>query len=158
MSNPKKDPNQTVSVVQDEKGIAGVEKYLGGASTVQLQGKPYTPAAIKAVLQAEIDVTKTIDAAKAAVRQQVADARPVRASARSMRAALRKYLLSTYGANATQAFDDFGIPVPKPGTRTAEAKALAQAKARVTRQAKKDALKKALSGGQTATVSTTPQK
>jgi hypothetical protein len=160
MSNPN-DPNQTVSAVADQKAMAGVDKYLANAGQVSLQGKSYTPAAIKAVLQSEIDTNKAVDLARASVKQQVADARPVRASARSMRSALRKYLLSAYGASAVQVLEDFGFKLPKPtGPQTAEARAEAQKKAKATRKAKKDALAKvaATLEAQTVPVSTTPQK
>lgn len=155
------DPSKTDSVVSDQKAIVGVDKYLGSAASVQLQGKSVAPAAIKATLQAEIDAIKALDAAKAAVRQQVADTRPVRASARSMRAALKKYLLSTYGANAVQVFEDFGIPVPKPlGPQTAEAKAKSAEKGLATRKAKEAALASVKPSGLTVQPAggTTPQK
>jgi hypothetical protein len=158
MMTVQKDPNQTTTVVRDQKAIAGVDKYLGNAANVQLQGKTYTPAAIKAALQAEIDANRSLDLARSAVRQQVADTKPVRASARGMRSALRKYVLSTYGAYAVQVFEDFGFNVPKSlGPQTAEAKAKSAVKAKATRDAKKAALEKVQPGGQ-PTQPTTPQK
>jgi hypothetical protein len=157
-SNQKKDQNQTSAIVADEKAMAGVDKYLG-STTVQLQGKPYTAAAIKAVLQAEIDVTKALDQSKAEVRQEVANARPVRASARAMRKALGKYILSAFGTAAVQVFDDFGIPVPKAaGPKTAEVKADAIRKAVATKKARREALKKVQPVDPTLVPSTTPGK
>ena len=152
-------PNQTVSVVRDKQAILGVDKYLGSAASVQLQGKSVTPSAIKAALQAEIDANEALIAAKAAVRQQVADTKPVRASARSMRAALKKYILSTYGANAIQVFEDFGIPLPKPlGPKSAEAKAKSAEKGKATREAKKAALASVKPSGPPVPVKEPPQK
>lgn len=158
MTTKNSDPNQTVSVVRDKKAIVGVDKYLGNAQQVQLQGKPYTPAAIKAALQGEIDANQALDLAKAAVKQQVADTRPVRATARTMRGMLRQYILSTYGREAVQVFEDFGIPVPKAAGRTAKSKAQAADKGNATREAKKAALEKVQPGGQPVPQSTTPQK
>jgi hypothetical protein len=83
----------------------------------------------------------------------------VRATARSMRAMLRQYILSTYGREAVQVFEDFGIPVPKTAGRTAKSKAQAVDKGNATREAKKAALEKVQPGGQPVQQqSTTPQK
>jgi hypothetical protein len=157
-SNTK--PNQTVSVVRDTKAIAGVDKYLGNAQSVQLQGQSYATSAIKSALQGEIDGVQALDLAKAAVKQQAANTRTVRATARSMRAALRQYILSAYGRAATQVFDDFGIPVPKPsGPKSVKSKAQAAEKATATKEAKKAALEKLPPAGSAAQQqSTTPQK
>jgi len=150
-------PNQIAAAAADEKAVAGVDKYLAGVTQVTLGKKPYTPAQLKAPLQAEIDVNKALDLAKAALRQQVADAQSVRADARAMRAALKQYILSAYGADAVQVFEDFGIPVPKPkGIKTAAVKAEAARKAKATRDAKKAALAKATQPAPAVQVSTTP--
>jgi hypothetical protein len=142
--------------------IAGVDQYFASVGKLTIAGTDYTPASLKAVLQAEIDAEKALDRSRAAVSQEVATIRPVRATARSMRSGLRKYILGTYGATAVQMLKDFGMKVPAvPGQTSAETKAEAVVKGRATRKAREEALQNAVPSlpakGQTA-ASNTPVK
>jgi hypothetical protein len=126
--------------------IAGIEKFFAKVKQITLANVDYSPKAMVAVLQAEIDAVMALDQAKAQLRQQVADSKKVRANALTLRTFLRKYILTTFGSEAFHMLGDFGMKVPKNiGQKTAEVKAQAQAKAKATRKAKRDALKNALS-------------
>jgi hypothetical protein len=135
------DPNKETALAADQKAISGVGKYFANVGTLTIEGTHYTAATLTAVLQGEIDALDALDTVKAQWRQQVATTHGARAKARALRAGLRSYILSTYGATAVQMLEDFGMTVPKaPGPKTAEAKALSSAKAKATRAAKKAAL------------------
>jgi hypothetical protein len=155
-------PSQDTALVLDQKAIAGVTKYFASVTKVTLLGTDYTPAALTAKLQSEIDALNALASGKAQMKQQVATTREVRKIMRAFRAALRKYILGAYGPTAVQMLEDFGMKAPKnTGPKTAEAKAVAAAKSAATKKAKKDALAKLASSSPAApaaTVSTTPSK
>jgi regulator of protease activity HflC (stomatin/prohibitin superfamily) len=136
-----KNLSKTTAQALDLKAIEGVDKYLGSVTQVSLSGTTYTPTALKAVLQGEIDADKAVDLARAQYKQQVVSAKGARAKARALRNALRSYVLSTFGADAVQTLEGFGFAVPKPrGPKTAKAKAEGTAAALATRHAKKEAI------------------
>ena len=106
-------------------------------ASVTLNGKAYTPAAIKAILQAEIDSAKAVELGRATYANQVANARSATASARALRKVLKAYVLSNFGVGAIDVLGAFGISVPKPkGKAPIAAKAEGLKKAKATREAR----------------------
>ena len=80
----------------------------------------------------------------------MADTRALREKTRELRALLRSYVITTFGAEALQVLGDFGMRVPKPrGPQTAAEKAKAASKAAATRKARREALKHATLSGVT---------
>ena len=153
--------NRTVSKDLDLTAIAGVGKYFASIPKMTLAGTDYTPSTLQAALQAEIDAITALDQAKAAVGKQVATTEGVRVKTRTLREAVRKYILSVYtGETLDQVLRDFGMRVPKlAGPKTAKAKAQASAKAVATREARRAAIAavpSAAAGHAVATVSTSP--
>jgi hypothetical protein len=134
-------PNKVTSQVLNQMAIEGVDKYYAHVKSLAVAGTTYTPADLKAVLQAEIDASKALDQSRAQVKQQVVATRLARSKGRVTRAGLKAYILGTAGSDAVQMIEDFGMNVPKkPGVKTAKAKALAADAAEATRKAKKEAL------------------
>jgi hypothetical protein len=130
-------PNRAQSLELDQRVLGAVDHYLGGVASLTLLGTSYTPGALKALLQAEIDGLAAKDSKLAAYRVQVQLTLATSAKARGLRKALRGYILNTYGATAVDVLQAFGIPVPSPKPPlTAEAKAKAVAKAAATRKAR----------------------
>jgi hypothetical protein len=137
----KSNPNQNTALVLDQKAIDGVTKYLAGVKSLTLASTSYTPATLKAQLQAEMDAVKALNQSRAQYKQQVVATRLARTKGSAVRKALKTYVLSTYGVDAVQVFEDFGMSVPKPtGQRTAKSKAQAADKATAKKQAKKVAV------------------
>ncbi len=133
-------PNHRTALVLDQMIIAGVDTYFAKVKTLTLAGTVYTPKALKAVLQTEIDATNSLGSAKAQMRQHVATANAARAKALDARKELRAYILGNFGATAVAMLQDFGMNVPKPvGRKTAAVKAEAASKAKATRKALKEA-------------------
>jgi uncharacterized lipoprotein YddW (UPF0748 family) len=136
-----KDISKTNAHARNLKAIAWVDKYLASATQVILAGTTYTPPALKAALQAQIDADNAVDDLRAQYRQQVVVAKGARTSGRAAWVSLKAYVLSTYGRDAAQVLEEFGISAPKkPGPKTAKGKALASEGATATRKAKKEAL------------------
>jgi hypothetical protein len=129
-------PNKTTAQVLNQKISAGIDEYFTKKQSVVVNGKSYTPAALKAVLQAEDDASKAVDSTRAQLNEQVATHRAARASAQTLRLGLRDCISMNYGPAALQMFGDFGMePKKSTGKKTAETKAQAVVKARATREA-----------------------
>jgi hypothetical protein len=158
MSSGITQPNKNAALVLDQKAMAGVDKYFTSVAKVTIAGNDYTPAQLKAVLQAEVDAVHALDAARGSVNQQVTDTRKASAQARTMRKELRDYILGTYGSSAVQMLEDFGMSVPKPGKRTARAKADAADAAKATREARHTLGKKQKKGIKGTVPAKTPSK
>lgn len=127
---------QDTAKAMNLKAIAGVDKHLGDVTEVTIHGVSYTPDALKAVFQGEIDADMALDQARAVVMQLLAAARVARGNARDMRRALRTYLIHSFGPQAVGVLGDFGMsPKPRSVPDTA-VKAEAANKARATRNAR----------------------
>jgi hypothetical protein len=136
MRKTKNIPNKTTAQVLNQKISAGIDEYFTKKQSVVVNGKSYTPAALKAVLQAEDDATKAVDSTRAQLKEQVATHRAAKASAQALRLGLRDCISMNYGPAALQMFGDFGMePKKSSGRKTAETKAKAVEKARATRKA-----------------------
>ena len=139
--NTSKNPNKTTALALNQKAIEGVDKYLATVKTLTVAGTSYTPATLTAVLQAEIDANKAVDEARAQYRQQVVAAQLARSKGQAMRKGLKAYILGTFGSDAVQVLESFGMTVPKtPGPRTAKSKAQSADKSVATRAAHKEAI------------------
>jgi hypothetical protein len=133
-------PNKTTVLALNQKAIEGVDKYLATVKSVTIAGTSYTPAALKATLQAEIDANTAADEGHAQYRQQVVAAKLARSKGRALRKGLKAHVLSTFGADAVQTLQNFGFEVPKtPGRKTAKSKAQSALEAEATRTAHEEA-------------------
>ena len=129
-------PNKTTALALDQKVLDGVDKYFAKVKTLTVAGTVYTPKALKAVLQADIDAIRSLDSLKAQLAQQVVDADAARAKARDVRRNLKTHILGTYGASALTMLHDFGMNPPKPlGHQKVLVRAAGIMKAAVTRKA-----------------------
>jgi hypothetical protein len=129
-------PNKTAALQIDQKVIAGVDKYFSAVAKVTVGGTDYTPAALKAVFQADADAQKAADDGRAKQKELVSAQRAARKSMRTLRTQLRTFLLSNYGAGAASMFEDFGFPAPKKATVKVSTKAQAVVKSKATRDAR----------------------
>jgi hypothetical protein len=151
------EPNKNTALALNQKAIQGVDKYFAKVKNLTIAGTSYTPAALKAVLQAETDANEALDTSRAQMKQQVAAGRAARAKASAARKGLRAYILGTAGASAVQMLGDFGMVAPKStGTKTAQVKAEAATKATATREARDASKKLVVSASPTAAPAATP--
>ena len=133
---------------RDQKALGAIDKYFGGVQALSIGGTTYTPAAMKAIYEDEIDVERALEAARAALKELLSRAVSVRTRAHTFHKALKAYVLATYGAQAATMLSDFAMQ--KATARPTVAKAeLAIAKSKATRAARHTAgpkQKKAIKG------------
>ena len=133
-------PNRTAALALNQKIASGVDKYFSKLKSFSIDGTTYTPAGLKAVLQAEDDAANSADSTRAQLKQEVATHRTAKANAVAVRGALRSYILGAFGKKAVQMLADFGMVPPRyTGNKTAAVKAEAAAKAEATRKARSTA-------------------
>jgi hypothetical protein len=136
--------------------MAGIDKNLASMATVTLAGQPYTPAALKAVYQADSAAIDATDTANATYHQKVADEKVIHASTAKVTRALRSFVLGYYGEQAVAVLGDFDLTAPKStATASVATKALAAAKSKATKAARgttTSAKKKAIVGNVTSVV------
>jgi hypothetical protein len=145
--------NSTERKQQDQTLLTAVQKNLAATASLVLDGTSYTPAAIEAVLQGDIDATVAAETAKAAwlVAAKAEDAQAP--AALKMRRLVQAYAVNSYGDTDTVR-SEWGMPPLKATVRTAASKAAAAAKAKATREAHKAALEG--TSGTTPSASTSP--
>jgi hypothetical protein len=128
---------KNTTLVADQKVLLGIAKYFSTVTTLTVGSVSYTPVTLKAVFQGEVDALNALDSLRAQLKEQVAARRTMRTQVSTVRKALRSYILGTYGAQAVQVLDDFGMTVPKtPGPKTTQTKANAVVKNLATRKAR----------------------
>jgi hypothetical protein len=134
-------PNKKTALALNQQAIQGIEKYLAHVKTLTIAGTVYTPANLKATLQAEIDAENSVTESQAQYRQQVVAAKAARSQGRATRKLIKAYVLTNFGADNVQTLGNFGIPVPKsPGRKTVKSKAEAAEKAANTRKLHEEAI------------------
>jgi hypothetical protein len=134
-------PNKKTALALNQQAIQGIEKYFAHVKSLTIAGTVYTPANLKATLQAEIDAENSVNEGQAQYRQQVVAAKVARSQGRATRKLIKAYVLTNFGADNVQTLGNFGIPVPKStSNRTAKSKAQAADKAAATRKAHEEAI------------------
>ena len=73
--------NKNTALATDQKVVQGISKHFAKVKTVTLAGASYTPAALKALFQEEIDANNALDGSRAQLKEQVAAIRAVRSKA-----------------------------------------------------------------------------
>jgi|HubBroStandDraft_2_1064218.scaffolds.fasta_scaffold05805_3 hypothetical protein len=129
------DVNRSVQETQDAKVILGIQKDLLNVQTLNLAGKPITPADLEKLVQSRIDSANAIAPAKAKWTAAVQAYKVLNKQVTQSVRALRTYVINTYGPTST-VLADFGFSPPKAAVKTPEVKATAADKALATRKAR----------------------
>jgi hypothetical protein len=119
------------------KAIAGTKQHLASEPSVPLEGTSYTPAAVEARFQSAIDAADATVTARGVFRDAVKAEAAQRAGILLFLTALKAYVVLKFGQDAAATQADFGFVPRKKPVRTADAKAMAAAKTRATRAARK---------------------
>jgi hypothetical protein len=141
----------------DGNYITGMKKHVTKATVIFIDGVPYTPTALSAIFQAEIDTGSAVTPAKGAWQKAVADAKAAKAAAAVVRPGFEQWVLANYGKDL-QALADFGVAPKKPRVIKPATKVASAVKAAATREArgtKGKVQKKAITGA-AATSPATP--
>jgi hypothetical protein len=117
------------------KVIEGIKKRLAGSASVVIGGVSYTPAALIAVFQTEVDATSEATMAEALYHQAVRKRRAAGKAAHPVRIALRRFALVQYG-DSHAALGDFGFAPDKKTTKSVKVLVAAADKAKATRAAR----------------------
>ena len=133
--------NSTSRLKQLLKVKEGIGKHFQNVGSLTLGGVAMTPAAISALIQAELDSMAASGKLKADLRVQIKAEHDARGAVSPLLSLLKAYVLATFGdtAAASSALDDFGYAPRKKGAKKLETKVEAKAKAQATRAAKKPA-------------------
>jgi hypothetical protein len=127
--------NRTEQQTQDANVILGIQKNLLNVPTLNLAGKPITPADLEKLVQSRIDSANAIAPAKAKWTAAVQAYRTLNTQVTPVVRALRTYVINTYGPTST-VLTDFGFSPPKTTVTSPEVKAAAAVKAKATRAAR----------------------
>src|SRR5215472_3950309 len=105
--------------------IGGIKKDLGAVTSVMVNGVSYAPAQIITMLQQEIDATDAVGPAHAAWMAAVAAQRAVTNTLRTIKSALRSFVVNMFG-KGSPVLADFGYtktpqkPSPETQVKAAE--------------------------------------
>jgi hypothetical protein len=144
----------------DGSYISGLKKHVTKSTIIPIDGATYTPAALSAIFQAEIDTGAAVTPAKGAWQKAVADAKAAKAAAAAVRPGFEQWVQANYGKDA-QTLADFGVPPKKPRVIKPATKVASAVKAAATREArgtKGKVQKKAITGATAATPATPATK
>jgi hypothetical protein len=126
--------NKAQSLSRDRSLIAAIGEHFTSSTVLTLDGQSYKAKELQQLLQDHGDAVAAADAVKAKWQTAVAAARAKAATVAGVMPALRRHVISTYGANS-QVMADFGFTM-KQGKATVEVKAAALAKSAATREAR----------------------
>ena len=114
--------------------INGIQTQLPAGTTVTLLGKVLTPQQLAQVFEAALTAFNTVSDAKAAYQGAVQAQETSYQAARPLYLALEKYLQAQFG-KGSPILGQFGFSTAQRQTPTAETKAAAAAKAKLTKKA-----------------------
>ena len=122
-------------IAADQAMIDGFTKFLMQAPPFTVGSQTLTPAAIVQLFQDRINASDAVLPTEAARTAAVKAERDERATTAPLVRSIRRMVLAMYEQSPDKlAF--FGIQAPKPGKKTAQAKATAAAKGKATRAAR----------------------
>jgi hypothetical protein len=137
MLMPGNDKNKVARADRIRKVKAGLQKYFANGN-LTLVGTSYTPAALQALLQADIDANDASTMAREKWLTTVKSARDVDSRTNPVLRAIAAQVKAQYGdtQNAGDILAEFGFSPRKTVVKTVDVKAAAAAKVRATRKAR----------------------
>ncbi len=147
-------------VTQDTARINGVKKRLMTVASITIDSVAYTPAQVIAIYQNDLDGMAAVAAAKLALADARAQAKPAATTRATFDRGFKLSLEGQYG-NSPAVLGDFGIVMAKPKAPSVSVKAEALTKSKATRalrhtmgKKQKEELSAATESGTAAVVST----
>jgi hypothetical protein len=129
------DNNRTDKITGDQKLIEGLTSRKASLPALYSRGKLLTPDDAIHALQGRIDASKGVVAAHAALQAAIAGERAVREQTDPLAADVEQVVRAMYGDDPA-AMNEFGLEPRKERVLSPEAKVIAAAKARATREAR----------------------
>ena len=128
--------NKATNEKNQRQALVGIDKYLKDGVAIPVLGTSYTPAQIKAAIQADLDAAAATQTAYAAWLTAVQEERTKHATAHGVLVGLKTYLVAAYGKAKVDVFTDFGFTTPKAASTPPATLVAGAAKARATRAAR----------------------
>src|ERR1700722_20047772 len=122
--------NKAANEKTQRQALVGIDKYLKDGVAIPVLGTSYTPAQIKAAIQADLDAAAATQTAHAAWLTAVQEEHTKHATAHGVLLGLKTYLVNTYGKARVDVFTDFGFSPPKVPSTSAATRVAATAKAK----------------------------
>jgi hypothetical protein len=129
-------PNNTTVVDACARRLRALASYAGGTTAIAINGRKLAVAEVAAIyeecLGSRADLAQKRASAKAAIERRAT----AEAARREADRALRAWVANEFGIESAEAID-FGFPPAKKPELTVEAKALAVARRKATREARR---------------------
>jgi hypothetical protein len=135
MSNSISSSSKQLQIQKLSDAATGVTDEFPATTKLTLAGQTYTPAQIASVFSAVATAVAAVAPAKAQLQKLVASQGAALKAATQLYTALKQYVESVYGKGNPE-LAAFGFSTALPQQPSSETKALAQAKAKLTRQAR----------------------
>ena len=130
--------NSTQRLKTLSKAKEGIGKHFQNVSSLTLGGTPITPAALQAMIQAELDAMAASGKLRADLSVQIGVEHDAHDAVEPLLRSLKAYVFAMFGdtAAASVALEAFGYKPRKSSKKTLEQKVEAQAKTKATRAAR----------------------
>jgi len=130
--------NSTQRLKTLSKAKEGIGKHFQNVSSLTLGGRTFTPAALQALIQAELDAMAASGKLRADLKVQIGAEHDAHDAVEPLLRYLKAYVRAMFGdvAAASSALEDFGYKPKKSSKKTLDTKVEATAKAKATRAAR----------------------
>jgi hypothetical protein len=134
---PKVQPNNADNIARCSQRLIGIEKHvLDPKTTIDINGKSYTLAQLKAIYQDELDVRAEIHVQMATLKALLTKRARVHAQRLAADRALKPWVLNKFGETSGQPLE-FGFPPAKVTVLTSDQKLRAVELRQATRDARR---------------------
>jgi len=129
-------PNNAKIVETCTRRVRSLGSYVGSDATIAINGRKLTHAEVVGTYRRCLDARATVARLRAQLEDAIGTVAETEAARLESDAALRAWVRAEFGVESTEAID-FGFPPPKKTKRTVEEKALAVARTKATRAARR---------------------
>ena len=129
-------PNNAKVVETCTRRVRSLSSYVGSDATIAINGRKVTHGDVVATYRRCLDARATVARLRAQLEEALGTVAETEAARVEADAALRAWVRAEFGVESTEAID-FGFPPPRKPKRTVEEKALAVARTKATRAARR---------------------
>ena len=129
-------PNNAKIVETCTRRVRSLGSYVGSEATIAINGRKLAHADVVATYRRCLDARATVARLRAQLEEALGTVAETEAARLETDAALRAWVRAEFGVESTEAID-FGFPPPRKAVRTVEDKALAVARTKATRAARR---------------------
>jgi hypothetical protein len=134
-------PNNATVVETCTRRIRALSTYVDGRTTLGINGRKHAHAEVVAVYERCVDARAKVATLRAQLAEALEEVGVAEVARMEADRALKAWVRGEFGVESTEA-NDFGFPAPKKPAMTADQKALAVARGKATRKARRTMGKK----------------